>query len=153
MVLDPKYWKAWLDSTLVDPKEVNQIVAEGAVEHFNMHTVDRSVGNARNTGPEVMTPTLFPEMEAQGVVKPTKESLRWLRTGSVEEVKIRLDGQLNTIGESSGPNLAERRLWVRQLRDRDDADRFVELIDRIRSSLKRKVETKLPPRTDQGSLF
>lgn len=153
VVLDPRHWTDWLDPTLVDPVAVDRIVAEGAVEHFKMHTVDRSVGNARNTGPEVMTPSLFPEMQAQGTVKPTKESLRWLRKASIAEIEIRLDEQLRQLQGGGGPTLAERRLWVRELRDRDDADQLEKLIKRIRNTLRRKIVEKAPVPKPQGDLF
>ena len=87
------------------------------------------------------------------MTKPTKDSLKWLRTASLREIEQRLDDSLAALAEGNGPNLAERRLWERELRDRDDADQLQDLIDRIRASFRRSVGGRSSPKSDQGSLF
>ena len=158
VVLDSVHWCAWLDPQQRDPVAVKAIVDVGAVEHFRMHTVDSTVSNARKTGPECLAPRDWPEMSAQGRVRYTKAQLLWLRTAPLEEVRYELTVKLD-IPERLWPPLAERRLWVRELMDRDDADQLAELIQWIRDTLKAKTqknakpEKPIKPDNGQGGLF
>lgn len=156
VVLNPEHWKRWIDRQLNDPDAVMRIVQEGAVEQFRMRTVSTVVGNARNAGPECIEPQLFPEMQRQGRAGYRKEQLRWLRTTETTELTRMLVQRLEDMAKGADLTLAERRLWVRELMDRDDAEAFAELILEIRATLKpvdSKPAAKQMPDSGQSSLF
>lgn len=156
VVLNPVHWLAWLDPQLTDPAAIQHIIDTGAVEHFRMQTLETTVSNARNSGPECQTQKLWPEMDEQGKARYSKEQLLWLRKtppAQLErEIVNRLEGE-----RPKFPNVAERRLWVREINDRDDADSLSELVRHIRDTLKVRAVIKPTgrsvPGSDQGSLF
>lgn len=166
VVLDPDYWMRWLDPNLRDPAAVREIIDKGAVEQFRMYTVDSAVSNARNTDPELLAPKDWPEMASQGRVRYTKAQLNWLRMTAPDEVQRELRIKLDATSPEQLPVVAERRLWIRHLMDRDDAEVFSALIEQIRDTLRdRKPEAPKPepvkkpkqrPKpqdSGQGSLF
>ncbi len=156
MVLNPEHWKAWIDRQLKDPDAVMRIVQEGAVEQFRMRTVSKAVGNARNAGPECIEPQQFPEMQQQGRAGYRKEQLQWLRTTEAAEITRVLAQRLENMAKGTALSVAERRLWVRELMDRDDADALSELVAEIRATLKpveSKPAAKQKPDSGQSSLF
>lgn len=156
VVLNPEHWKAWIDRKLNDPNAVMQIVQEGAVEQFRMRTVSTVVGNARNSGPECLEPQLFPEMQRQGKAAYRKERLHWLRTTDAAELTRTLVQRLEEMAKGAALPVAERRLWVRELMDRDDADALGELVAEIRGTLRpvdSRPAARLKPDSGQSSLF
>lgn len=156
VVLDPKHWKMWLDRSLTDSHEISRIAAEGAVEQFSMHTVSLTVSRSRTSGRENVEPAEFPEMAAQGKAAYQREQLVWLRESSAPDLLRSLFERLEAKG-AEHPNRAERRLWLRELADRDDAEAFSELAAAIRLSLRREADSVRPPPPGepprQGGLF
>ena len=158
VVLDPQHWKQWLDPAMTDAKEVQRIVDTGAVEHFRMYPVGTTVSSGRIDSIECMAPSDWPQMKEQGRARYSKEQLRWLRTAPVPEVERELATKLEP-EHPVKPTLAEKRLWIRELLDRDDADALGEMIAHIRSFLPivkkaKAVAAKKPePPKPQGDLF
>lgn len=135
-----------------DGAEVQRIVETGAVEQFRMDTVGTAVSNARNSGSECVAPQDWPQMQEQGRIRYGKEQLRWLRTAPGAEIDRELTGQLDD-SQAAQPTKAEKRLWVRELMDRDDAETLQPVIDRIRGTLREvKLLRKDSPKS-QGDLF
>lgn len=152
VVLHPDYWRAWIDPSVTDPTAVDGMVKLGATQQFVMHTVGPDVGNSRNQGEHLVQAKEWPEMAAQGRVHVDEDVLTWLRTTPQDELRraitIRLD-------QAPKPTFAERRLWIREVEDRDDAERFTEVIAALRESMRAPPKSKKePPRDDsQSSLF
>jgi len=156
VVLNPVHWRSWLDPALTDAAAVQHIIDTGAVEQFRMHTIESTVSNARNSGPECQTPKLWHEMEDQGRVRYSKEQLLWLRRTPPAQLEREITERLDSAA-GKPPNVAERRLWVREINDRDDAASLSELVRHIRDTLRvRSVPgSSGSPKTAsaQGNLF
>jgi len=162
VVLDPEYWRKWLDPQEQDAAAVQSMIQTGAVELFKMYTVDSTVNSGRDKRVEILEPKDWPEMTAQGHAKYSKAQLNWLRLAPAAEVQRELTNRLDAFELGTASPAAERRLWVRELMDREDADGFAALIEEIRKTLRTKApEPKPKPKADpppkkdsgQGSLF
>lgn len=142
---------------MTDPDAVMRLVREGAVEQFKMHTVSTTVSSSRSSGPECVEPAEFPEMARQGKATYRREQLIWLRTAAAEELQRALFARLEPGALAAArPNRAERRLWLRELADRDDAETFSELVGLIRQGLKQEADLKAATKTEpprQPGLF
>lgn len=152
VVLKPEFWHDWIDPTIKDPAAVNEMVKQGAVRLFAKHTLGPAIGNSRNEGPDLVVPADRPEA-AQKDLQVDEPILDWLRATPGDELTRTIAGRLDQIPP---PTAAERRLWLRELEDRDDADRMSALMEEIRATL--RSGAKRPPKDErseppQGSLF
>lgn len=155
VVLKPEFWLDWLDRSITEPAAVSEMVANGAVRLFAKHTLGNEVGNSRNQGPELAKPRDRPEMEQQKGLFVDQSILDWLHNTPAKELTQIIVSRLDQV---SLPSIAERRLWLRQIEDRDDADSLIELMEEIRATLKAAklpAATRSPPEPPpvQGGLF
>jgi len=157
LVLKPSYWKEWLSREVSDPGRVLEMGHEGAVEHFTKKTVKATVSKPQNKGPECIEEALWSEMQEQGEPDASSKNLRWLRETEGRTLAALLHDRLDGVASGAVITKAERRLWLREIGDRSDAesDLMVQIVERIRASLRQPVKTvaKKGPETSQGSLF
>lgn len=151
VVLEPGFWRSWIDPNVTDAAQVSDMIVNGAVKLFAKDTLSNAVGNSRNQGADLANHVDRPEMDQQHGLKVDEQVLEWLRTTPADEliraIAIRLDQK---------PTIGERRLWIREIEDRDDAEKLSELMDEIKASLKvAKVTAPKPPPEPprQGGLF
>lgn len=64
----PDRWDSWLDSTLIDPEQIRDLLRPVAPGRFAAYPVSRRVGNVRNTGPDLLLPASLDELD--GVLDP-----------------------------------------------------------------------------------
>lgn len=156
VVLDPDFWLPWIDRDSKDPAVVSDIVKNGAVKLFSKHTLGNAVSNSRNQGPELITPIDRPEVEQQKGLLVDDEVLAWLRTTPAIDLRRIIAGLLDQVPM---PPISQRRLWLREIEDREDADALFDLMEEILQTirLERSPTPKKPPPApstpDQGALF
>ena len=132
------------------------MVKNGAVKLFSKHTLGNAVSNSRNQGPELITPIDRPEVEQQKGLLVDDEVLAWLRTTPALDLRRIIAGLLDQIPM---PPISQRRLWLREIEDREDADALFDLMEEILQTirLERSPTPKKPPPApstpDQGALF
>ncbi len=133
LVVQPKYWDQWLDTEMQDTTQIERLVKESAVDSFTLRPISTAVSKTINRGPECLEPRTWPELEEQGTVRYSWEQLTELREREPQSLmqKLRLD---------AGASPAARRLWIRELSDRDDSTKFEGFIDEVRNTLS---QTKL----------
>ncbi len=153
VVLQPEFWRDWIDPAITDPERVGDMVQRGASRLFDMHTLGPEVGNSRNEGPDLVKTRPRPEADQPGLVVDDPV-LNWLNFTPADELRRAIVGRL---GEASPPSAAERRLWYRQIEDRDDSEALSDLMGLIKESLRRSIKPKPPkpsaPEPPQGGLF
>lgn len=152
VVLEPSFWNSWIDPTITDPEQVSDMVQNGAVKLFSMDTLGSEVGNSRNQGPQLIEPRERPEMEQQQGLLVDDGVLAWLRTTPADELTRSIAGRLD---HKPMPSIGERRLWIREIEDRDDADNLSDLMDEIKATLRSTKATMkpAPEPPQQGGLF
>lgn len=128
VVLDPSFWQAWIDRDIQDPDRVSDMIRNGAARLFSKHTLGNDVGNSRNQGPQLVAPVDRPEMEQQKGLLIDDDVLAWLRATPASDLQRILARQLDQVPP---PPLSQRRLWLRELEDRDDAEALSDLMNEI----------------------
>lgn len=133
VILKPSYWRAWLDQNLDDAEQPHQIINEGAMLRFKLQPISTAVSKTINRGPECLQPQDWPELAEQGNARASWDNLNNLRRSRNEDVASEIQIKLSRSAEYTP---AERRLWIRELCDRDDSDQLEDTIQAIRNSLK-----------------
>ena len=153
VVLQPEFWRDWIDPSITDTEQIGAMVRNGAAKLFAMHTLGPEVGNSRNEGPELIEPKHRPEAAQEDLIV-NDEILDWLWSMPADELRRAIVDRLN---EKAPPTAAERRLWYRQIEDRDDAEDLADLMAAIKASLKapKKAKAPKPPTSEppQSDLF
>jgi len=157
VVLKPEFWRPWIDPSIQDPAAVSTMVRDGATRLFSLETLGQGVGNSRNHGEDLVAPVDRPEMDDQRDWTTDDEVLAWLRTTPAAELDQTIRGRL---AQTPLPLVRDRRLWVREIEDRDDVDVLSSLLADLRASLAsaspKKARTAKPaddPSKGQGGLF
>lgn len=153
VVLEPEYWRSWIDPSITETEQIGAMVRNGAAKLFAMHTLGPEVGNSRNEGPELILPKQRSEA-AQDDLIVNDEILDWLRSMPADQLRRAIVSRLN---ETAPPSAAERRLWYRQIEDRDDAEDLADLMAQIKETLRKPAKAKAPkpppPAPPQNELF
>lgn len=149
VVLAPEYWRPWIDREVKDPAAVSEMVKEGAVRLFSKHTLGNDVGSSRNQGAQLAEPLHRPEIEQQQGILADEGILDWLRTTPSSDLRRIIAGLLD---QTPMPSIAQRRLWLREIEDRDDAEALADVMEEILVTLRleKKVAPKKVPPPDQG---
>ena len=129
LVLKPQYWDQWLKTDMQNSDQVQRMVQEGAIHTFTLRPIDTAVSKAINRGPECLETKTWAELEAQGTVRYNEVQLAELRERDHDGLVSQLIGKSNSIP-------AERRLWIRELMDRDDAAMFEGFLNEVRYTLR-----------------
>jgi hypothetical protein len=67
--------------------------------------------------------------------------LHWLHSTPADELRRAIAARLD---ENPLPTAAERRLWYRQIEDRDDSEGLADLMGLIKASLRKPTKGKVP---------
>jgi hypothetical protein len=99
------------------------MVQRGATRLFGMQTLGPDVGNSRNEGVSLIEAKARPEAEQPGLIVDDPV-LAWLHLTPADELRRAIAGRLE---ENPPPAASERRLWYRQIEDRDDSEELADL--------------------------
>lgn len=138
VVLHGDWWLRWLDRGITDKEQALQILDEGAVHHLSLQQVSRTVSNARNRGSDCINPVSHPELETFGVAGYSMGQIRTLREQPADEFMIvHQERMLSWESEAERPSPAEVHLWLREARERPDADHLQDFIEACKAYLNR----------------
>jgi putative SOS response-associated peptidase YedK len=140
VVLQPEFWRDWIDPDITEIERIGDMVQRGAARLFSMQTLGPEVGNSRNQGAELVDSRPRPEADQADLVVDDPV-LAWLNLTPADELRRAIADRL---AETPLPTAAERRLWYRQIEDRDDAEALASLMKLIKASLRK-------PKTAQAS--
>jgi putative SOS response-associated peptidase YedK len=142
VVLQPEFWRDWIDPSITDPERIGDMVQRGATQLFGMQTLGPDVGNSRNEGASLIEPKARPEADQPGLIVDDPV-LHWLHSTPADELRRAIAARLD---ENPLPTAAERRLWYRQIEDRDDSEELADLMGLIKASLRKaRKATPSPP--------
>lgn len=130
VLLQGEYWLEWLDPGMTDKARALEILEKGAVHHLTYKQVSRYVSNSRNEGEQCIAPSEHPELVDFGSVHYTDEELHVLRRQPIEEfLAVHRQRMQEWETEAEKPTPAEVHLWIREARERPDADQLAAFVE------------------------
>lgn len=130
VVLQGEYWLEWLNPAMTDKGRALEILETGGVHHLTKQQVSRYVSNSRNEGEQCIEPVEHPESLDLGLVRYTDEQLQVLRTQPIEEfLAVHQERLQEWETPEERPTIGEVHLWMREARERPDADQLQDFVD------------------------